>query len=337
MAANNPTGLLLTNLGSPESTEVKDVQKYLDEFLMDKRVIDFPYLFRYLLMHCYVVPRRAPESAKAYQKVWLPEGSPLIVFAEKLKQKVQQKAAFPVALSMRYGNPSTENAFRELLAREPDLKEVLVLPLYPQYTMSSYDTAVEEVKRVYHQGKYPFKLRFLNPFFNRPEYIAALAAQIKPFLVQGYDKLLFSYHGLPERHMRKDDARIAAGKADFQLPSINYQKQAFETSRLVAEHLGIPQEKYETSFQSRLTSAGKEWLKPYTAVRLEELPKEGVRKLLVVCPAFINDCLETIEEIGMQGKESFEAAGGENLTLIPCINDQDQFAETVVRWVVKGQ
>jgi ferrochelatase len=288
-------------------------------------------------MHCYVVPRRAPESAKAYQKVWMPEGSPLIVFAERLKEKVQQKTSFPVALSMRYGNPSTEKAFGELLAKDPELQEVVVLPLYPQYTMSSYDTAVEEVKRVHRKGKYPFRLRILSPFFNHPEYIASLAAQIKPFVEKEYDKLLFSYHGLPERHMRKDDIRLAEGKADFQLPSINYQKQAFEISRLVAELLEIPKEKYETSFQSRLTSAGKEWLKPYTVVRLEELPKEGIKKLLVVCPAFINDCLETIEEIGMQGKESFESSGGENLTLIPCINDQEQFAETVVKWAIEGQ
>lgn len=337
MAIGNHTALLLTNLGSPDSTEVKDVQKYLNEFLMDKRVIDFPYLFRLLLMRGIVVPRRAPESAKAYRKVWLPEGSPLIVYAEKLKNKVQEIASFPVALSMRYGNPSTEKAFDELIKKNPELKEVSVLPLYPQYTMSSFDTAVEEVKRVYRKGKYPFQLRIMSPFYNHEAYISSLSAQIKPFIEKDYDKLLFSYHGLPERHMRKDDARIARGNGDFQLPDINYQKQAYETSRLVAELLDIPEEKYEVTFQSRLTSAGKEWLKPYTAVRLTELPGEGVNKLLVVCPAFINDCLETIEEIAMQGKESFIESGGEDLQLIPCINDQQQFAETIVKWVTKGQ
>ena len=337
MAGNNHTALLLTNLGSPDSTEVNDVKKYLNEFLMDERVIDFPYWFRFLLMRCLVVPRRAPESAKAYRKVWTPEGSPLIVEGEKLTRKVQAKADFPVALSMRYQNPSTAAAFDALLKQNPDLKEVIVLPLYPHYTMSSFDTAVAEVKRIHRKGKYPFQLKFLNPFYNHPDYIAALATQIKPFVEGAYDKIMFSYHGLPERHMRKDDERIAKGESSFRLPSVNYQKQAYETTRLVAEHLGIPETKYEVAFQSRLKSAGNEWIKPYTQVRLLELPNEGVKKLLVVCPAFINDCLETLEEIALRGKEDFEAAGGENLTLIPCINDQEQFADTIVKWATTGQ
>ncbi|HET8572440.1 MAG TPA: ferrochelatase [Edaphocola sp.] len=337
MPENPHAALLLTNLGSPDSTEVKDVKRYLNEFLMDERVIDFPYWFRFLLMRCLVVPKRAPESAKAYRKVWTPEGSPLIVEARKLARKVREKAGFPVALSMRYQNPSTEAAFDALLKQDPALKEVIVLPLYPHYTMSSFDTAVAEVKRIHQKRKYAFQLRFLNPFYNHPDYIASLAAQIKPFMEKDYDKILFSYHGLPERHMRKDDERIAKGEPSFQLPSVNYQKQAYETTRLVAEYLGIPGEKYEVAFQSRLKSAGNQWIKPYTQVRLLELPKEGVKKLLVVCPAFINDCLETLEEIAMRGKEDFEAAGGDDLTLIPCINDQEQFADTIVKWATKGQ
>ena len=336
MTENNHAGLLLTNLGSPNSTEVGDIRKYLTAFLMDRRVIDYPYLFRALLVKGIVAPRRAPESAKAYKKVWLPEGSPLIVYAERLKERVQSKAPFPVALSMRYGQPSTEKAFEELLVKQPGLEEVVVLPLYPQYTMSSFDTAVEEVKRVHRKGNYPFRLRFLAPFYNQADYIAALAARIRPFLEETYDKILFTYHGLPERHMGKDDARIAAGKADFCLPPVNYQQQAYETTRLTAAYLNIPQERYETAFQSRLAAA-KEWLKPYTAVRLEALPGEGVKRLLVVSPAFINDCLETIEEIGMTGKEAFEKAGGEQLTLIPCLNDQEQFAEAIVKWATQGQ
>lgn len=337
MAENHHTALLLTNLGSPDSTEVKDVKKYLNEFLMDERVIDFPYWFRFLLMRCIVVPRRAPESAKAYRKIWTKEGSPLIVEAEKLAQKVRRKTDMPVALSMRYQNPTTAAAFDALLKQNPDLKEVIVLPLYPQYTMSSFDTAVAEVKRVHQKKKYSFRLRFLNPFYNHPDYIAALSAQIKPFLADNFDKILFSYHGLPERHMRKDDERIAKGESLFKLPTVNYQKQAYETTRLVAEYLGIPEAKYEVAFQSRLKSAGNEWIKPYTQVRLLELPKEGIKRLLVVCPAFINDCLETLEEIALRGKEDFEAAGGENLTLIPCINDQEQFADTIVKWATIGQ
>lgn len=330
-------GILITNLGSPTSTNLSDIKKYLTAFLMDERVIDIPKVFRSFLVKVLIVPKRAPKTAQSYKKIWRPEGSPLIIYSKKLKEKIQQKTDIPVALCMRYGEPSTEKAFEELLARDPDIQQVTVLPLYPQYTMSSFDTAVESLKKIHRERNYKFKLKFLNPFYNHPDYIASLAATIKPFIEKGYDKLLFSYHGIPVRHLGKDEKRIASGKADFNLPPINYQQQAIETSRLTAEALHIPKEKYETSFQSRLSAAGKTWLTPYTVKRLSELPGEGVKKLLVVCPAFINDCLETIEEIGMEGKETFENAGGESLTLIPCINDQDQFAETVIKWASEGQ
>lgn len=334
---NDHIGLLLTNLGSPESTELKDIQQYLTAFLMDKRVVDFPYLFRKLLVSGMIVPKRAPFSAESYKKIWQPAGSPLIINAENLAKRVKALASFPVALSMRYGNPSTERAFGELLAQDPELKEVIVLPLYPQYTMSSFDTAVEEVKSVHRSANYAFKIKFLSPFYNHPDYISCLAASIKPFLEKGFDKILFSYHGIPERHIKKDDARIVKGKADFKLPGVNYQKQAFEMTALTAKQLQIPEAKFETSFQSRLTSARAKWIQPYTDHRLRDFPKEGVKKLLVVCPAFINDCLETIQEIGMEGKETFVEAGGEQLTLIPCINDQEQFAKVIVNWAANGQ
>lgn len=334
MATRPKFGLLLTNLGSPQSLTVKDIQAFLDVFLMDERVVDYPYWFRYLLMHCFVVPRRAPKALEAYKRIWTDEGSPLLVEANKLLKRVQGKADFPVALSMRYKAPTTEKAFDALLTQEPDLEEVFVLPLYPQYTMSSFDTAVEEVLRVHKKGNYPFKLTIMDPFYNDPDYIAALGESIRPYLEQDFDKLLFSYHGIPERHLRKDRKRLKTDtNAPFELPKVDYQSQAKETSRLVAEYLGLSSEKYECSFQSRLESAGREWIKPYTANRLEALPSEGCRKLLVVCPAFINDCLETIEEIGMDGRDRFEAAGGEELILIPCLNDQAQFADSIVQWV----
>jgi len=335
---NNSRALLLTNLGSPDSPSVKDVRRYLNEFLMDGRVIDFPWFFRFLIMRCIVVPRRAPESAAAYRKIWTKEGSPLIVLTEKLKNAVQEKANFPVAFSMRYQNPTPKSAIDELYRNNPDLKELVVLPLYPHYTMSSYDTAVEQVRQVHKKGRYPFKLKFLSPFYNHSAYITALSESIKPYLKKDYDKILFSYHGLPERHLRKDEERMVKGAiTEYHLPDINYQKQCFETTRLVAELLNIPEDKFEITFQSRLTSAGAEWIKPYTTLRLKEMPSEGIKQLLVVCPAFINDCLETLEEIAMQEKENFINAGGDSLTLIPCINDREQFAETIVDWVENGQ
>lgn len=330
-------GLLLTNLGSPDSTEVKDVQRYLNEFLMDSRVIDFPAFFRFLLMRCLIVPRRAPKSAEAYSKIWTKEGSPLIVLAGKLKDVVAQKLKAPVALSMRYQHPKPQHAFQQLLQQNPDLEELLVLPLYPHYTMSSYDTAVEHIKKAHKQGGYKFRLKFFSPFFDHPGYIDALANSIKPYLADDFDTLLFSYHGLPERHMVKDRARISKGPInDYTLPDIDYQQQCITTTRLVKERLGLPDEKVQSSFQSRLTSAGTEWIKPYTIVRLEELPKEGTQKLLVVCPAFINDCLETLEEIAMSGRQSFIDAGGTSLTYIPCLNDNEQLVNLITNWFQQG-
>ncbi len=328
------------NLGSPDSTAVKDVRRYLNEFLMDSRVLDFPAIFRFPLVRWLITPSRAPKSAEAYRRVWRPDGSPLIVLTQKLCQAVQQKLAYPVTIAMRYGNPSPKAAFDRLLKEQPGLKEVTVFPLYPHYTMSSYESAVVYAQQIHRKYKYPFRLKFISPFYQRWEYISALAESIKPHLAGPYDKILFSYHGLPERHMRKDDNTIQRlgpesqqEGATFALPFVNYQKQCFETTKMVVSELNIPEGKYETSFQSRLVQAGSEWIKPYTAIRLEELPKEGVRNLLVVCPAFINDCLETLEEIELEGKHSFIASGGEQLRYIPCLNDAPQWVDTIVKWV----
>jgi len=335
---NATKAVLLMNLGSPDSPSAGDVRRYLDEFLMDSRVLDFPVIFRYPLVKWIISPFRAPKSAKAYQTVWRPDGSPLIVLTRQLGEAVQAKVDYPVKIAMRYGKPSPKAAMDELIKENPGLKEVVVFPLYPHYTMSSYETAVAYAKKIYRKNKYPFTLKFISPFYNHPDYIESLSQSIAPYLEQEYDKILFSYHGLPERHMRKDDEKIAAtlahgGDPDFRIPDINYQKQCHETTRLVAAYLNIPQEKLETSFQSRLKSAGNEWIKPYTVLRLKEMPREGVKKLLVVCPAFINDCLETLEEIAGEGKELFEHSGGDNLEYIPCMNAQQQWVDTMVKWL----
>lgn len=336
--ASSGKALVLMNLGSPDSPGVKDVRRYLNEFLMDSRVLDFPAVFRFPLVRGIITPFRAPNSAKAYSKVWRTDGSPLIVLTQQLADAVQQQFDFPVKTAMRYGNPSPRKVFDALLQADPGLKEVILFPLYPHYTMSSYETAVAYAKTIHKKYRYPFTLKFVSPFYNHPDYIAALAKRIRPYLEQPYDKILFSYHGLPERHMRKDDETISrytsSGKdIGFTMPAINYQKQCLETTRLVTEALQIPADKYETTFQSRLKQAGNEWIKPYTAPRLEALPGEGVQRLLVVCPAFINDCLETLEEIAMEGKHAFESAGGTALTYIPCLNDFGPWVDTVVKWI----
>jgi protoporphyrin/coproporphyrin ferrochelatase len=340
MEAKQETGLILMNLGSPDSTAVPDVKRYLNEFLMDKRVIDYPYLFRLLLIKGIIVPRRAEKSAEAYRSIWWEQGSPLIVLTQQLENAVQHDLKMPVEIAMRYGQPAQEQAFKNLLAANPDLKEVILLPLYPHYAMSSYETAVEHAKEVHKKYGYQhrFKLTIIPPYYKDPEYINALAESMRPYVAQDFDHLLFSYHGVPERHIRKGDVtkrhclqiadccHVASAAHEF-----CYRHQVHITSELVAEKLGIPKDKWSVSFQSRL--GREEWLKPYTAVRLEELPKEGKKRLLVACPAFVSDCLETLEEIAVEGKHTFINAGGDSFTMIPCMNTHPAWVNAIVKWI----
>ena len=330
-------GIVLMNLGSPDSTEVKDVRRYLKEFLMDERVIDVPYLLRFFLINGIIVPFRAPKSAAAYKTIWTNEGSPLVVFTKQLQLALQLKIDEPVAVAMRYGNPTPKAAFDELQKNNPDLEEVLAIPLYPHYAMSSFETAVESAKEVHEQNKYAFKLQFLAPFYNEPNYIHALAENIKPFLQKDHDHILFSYHGVPGRHIRKSDTTgchclQVENCCEVASPAHAhcYRHQVFTTTRLVMEQLNIPKEKYSISFQSRL---GKGWLEPFTDIRLEEMPKEGIKSLLILCPAFVSDCLETLEEIDERGKESFLRTGGESFTMIPCLNTNPLWVDVLSGWV----
>lgn len=330
-------GIILMNLGSPDSTEVKDVKKYLDEFLMDKRVIDYPYLFRLLLVKGIITPSRSSKSAEAYKTIWTDEGSPLVVNTKHLQQALQKEVDEPVEIAMRYGNPSPEAAFNALLKREPGIEEVIAVPLYPHYAMSSYETAVEYAKEIHQKKKYLFKLTFIKPFYNEPNYLHALAENMKPFLQKDYDHLLFSYHGVPGRHIRKSDVtgchclqtdnccEVASPAHEF-----CYRHQIITTTKLVMKALDIPKSKYSISFQSRL---GKGWLTPFTDIRLQELPSEGVKKLLIVCPAFVSDCLETLEEIADRGKEIFMKAGGESYEMIPCLNVHPLWVKAIKGWV----
>jgi ferrochelatase len=337
MIKTNKRGILLMNLGSPDSTEVKDVKRYLNQFLMDKRVIDKPWLLRALLVQGIIVPLRAPKSAEAYKTIWTKEGSPLIVLSKQLQAALQKEVDEPVELTMRYGNPTPEAAFDRLMDRMPGLEEVVAVPLYPHYAMSSYETAVEYAKEVHQKKKYPFSLTFIKPYYSEPEYIEALADRIKPYLDQPYDHILFSYHGVPARHVMKSDV---TGNHCLQSPdccdvtspahAYCYRHQGIATTRLVAEKLGVPRDKYSISYQSRL---GKGWLEPFTDIRLEEMPKEGIKRLLIICPAFVSDCLETLEEIAERGKESFMGAGGESYQMIPCLNTHPLWVSALAGWL----
>ena len=334
-------GIVLMNLGSPDSTEVKDVKRYLNEFLMDERVIDSPYLFRLLLVKGIIVPFRASKSAEAYKTIWTKEGSPLIVITKELQQSLQKQLDEPVEIAMRYGNPTPQNAYNNLLKIIPGLEEVILMPLYPHYAMSSYETAVEYMKEVHKKNKYSFKLITVKPYYNNEDYIHALSESIRPHLQKDFDKLLFSYHGVPERHILKGDITDnhclkTSGCCETDSPAHQYcyRHQCFQTTTLVTKALQIPKQKFEVSFQSRL--GRDKWLTPYSAQRLSELPKEGAKKILVTCPAFVSDCLETLEEIAEQGKEIFLHAGGESFTVIPCLNTHPLWVKAIIS-LVKGE
>ncbi len=330
-------GVLLVNLGSPDSPNAKDVKPYLDQFLMDKYVIDVPFLLRAFLVRGIILRKRPEKSASAYKKIWWDEGSPLIVLSKRFYKKVAQRTDLPVSLAMRYGKPSIESGLQEL--NDKGVTEVFLLPLYPQHAMASTVTifALAEELRQKHFPK--MKFTKVPAFYNRKNYIEALAASIKRSLDGfDYDHLLFSYHGIPERHIRKTDVTRSHCKIDDQCcvtPSpaheFCYRHQCFETTKQVVELLGIPKDKYSQSFQSRL--AGDKWLEPYTDVEINKMPEKGIKNLAVVTPAFVADCLETLEEIAMEANHQFKEHGGENFHAVPCLNDDDQWADAVAEWI----
>jgi ferrochelatase len=330
--------VLLTNLGSPDSTEVKDVRTYLNEFLMDERVIDIPYLVRLALVKGIIVPFRAPKSAEKYKTIWTNNGSPLIHISKQQQRKLAEEIHLPVELCMRYANPSPKVALDKLKKENPDLKEVVLVPLYPHYAMSSYETAVDHVKQTHEKGGYSFELKVVPPFYNHPGYIEAMANSIKPFLEKEFDHLLFSYHGIPKRHVLKTDctkSHCFASENCCSIPSeahaVCYRHQIIETTNLVANELGLPKEKFSFSFQSRLGADA--WLQPYSVEQFKKFPQQGIKKLMVVCPAFVSDCLETLEEIEMEGREDFMKAGGVEYTVIPCLNEREDWIKTLVKLV----
>ena len=319
-------GILLVNLGSPDSTNVEDVRTYLREFLMDAKVFDQPWIIRKMIVELFILPKRPIQSAEAYKKIWTENGSPLIIYSEILQEKVQEQMDIPVGLAMRYKNPSIEFGIQELY--DKGVRDILVVPLYPQYTMSTTETVADKVLEVQKKKFSDVNVQFIKAFYNHPDYVKVLGDSIKERLPENYDKLLFSYHGIPERHDKK---ALRSAKVSG-LPIETYRNQCLETSRLVAEYLELPEDKYYTSFQSRL---GRDpWITPYTDETLENFPENnGVKNLAVCTPAFVADCLETLEEISMEGKEEFLEAGGESFTYIPCLNDRQDWVDVLVKWL----
>jgi len=331
-------GVLLINLGSPDSTKVSDVRTYLDEFLMDERVIDIPYWKRWLLIKGIILNVRPKKSAAAYAKIWWKEGSPLVVISERFAKKVAANTKMPIALGMRYGSMSIEKGFKELADQGVD--DVFIVPLYPHFAMSSTETVLVKAEEV-RKKLYPnMKTSSIDSFYNEPLYIKAMCANIKKHLAGfEHDHILFSYHGIPERHILKSDPTKSHCKIDgscCETASIShktcYRHQCFETTKAIVKELGLKEGMYSNSFQSRLIKDP--WLKPYNDWEFDKLQTEkNKKKLAVITPAFVSDCLETLEEIAMEGKEQLLKGGGTDYKHIPCMNDNDDWVEVMNTWI----
>ncbi|RLD30118.1 MAG: ferrochelatase [Bacteroidetes bacterium] len=330
-------GVLLVNLGSPDSPEPKEVKKYLGEFLMDERVIDIPLWARTLLVKGIILNTRPKASAAAYKKIWWEDGSPLIVISEKLKEKVKKQVNIPLALAMRYGSMTIKKGLQELV--DKDLEEVLLFPLYPQFAMATTETILVKAKE--EQQKYfpNLKIESFPAFYNKSDYIEVLSNSIKGTLKdKEFEHILFSYHGVPERHIKKRDITKSHCKIDktccethSKAHEFCYRHQCYEVTRLVSENLQLKPETFSTSFQSRL--GFDPWLQPYTDHTIERLAKQGIKNMAIVTPAFVSDCLETLEEIAMEGKEIFKEMGGEKFITVACLNDNEDWVTLLSRWV----
>ena len=328
-------GILLANLGTPQTSKTTDVRRYLGEFLMDRHVLDVPWALRRLIVSAFILPWRPRRSAAAYAKIWDAAGpgtgSPLLHYSEGCRQALAGQTNEPVALAMRYGEPGIEAAMENLIAQGVD--DIVLIPMYPQHADSTRTTCIEAARAALPPNT---QLRVIDPFYADSAYIAAQATLIREHLPAQWDYLLLSYHGLPERHLQKADptgAHCLADAACCDTPSpahaTCYRHQAYVTSRLLGNELEVPADRLGVSFQSRLGRLP--WLTPYTDQELTELPDRGVKHLVVACPAFVADNLETLEEIGIAGRQTFLDAGGETFTLVPCLNAQPQWIEVLAQ------
>lgn len=334
-------GLLLVNLGTPEAPQAGPVRRYLREFLNDPRVVDIHPLGRWLLLNLIILPFRPARSAEAYRSIWTEEGSPLLVHGRALARAVAQRleGEYEVELAMRYGHPSVPEAVERLRAR--GVRHFTLLPLYPQEAPSSYGSSVARVYEVLAKGWDVPVVRVVPPFYEHPAFLEAFATVARPVVAQARaDHVLFSFHGVPERHVRKSDptqgrhclASTSCCDVVNEASRHCYRAQCHVTARGLAERLGLEAGRWSVSFQSRLGRTP--WVRPYTDLVLPELARRGVKRLAVMCPAFVADCLETLEEVGMRAREQFvRECGGESLTLVPSLNAHPAWVEALVRLV----
>lgn len=307
-------GILIINLGTPDNLELPSVKKYLKEFLSDSYVVDIPTIIRKILVNFIIVPFRSRKTQEAYKSIWTKNGSPLIINTNLIKEKLDQKIEYPVEMAMRYQNPSIEKGLISL--EEKGCKEIIVLPLYPHYAEATSLTTKLKVKDVKDKLDLDLKLSFLDEFYNEDGYIESLSKQINSHLNDDVDFLLFSYHGIPKRQNVRTNP--------------TYEEQVKLASKLCAESLDLKDDQWGVAFQSRI---GPGWLQPFTDKVLENLPKNGIKKIAVVCPSFVADNLETLEEINIEARETFIEAGGEKFVFIPCLNNDDNWIDFLVKYV----
>lgn len=337
----NRKGILLVNLGTPDSPSVADVRKYLREFLMDPRVIDINAIGRTLLVKGIIAPFRGPKSAKAYKAIWTDAGSPLMVYGVKVKELLQNKLGdeYYVDLAMRYQNPSIESVLNNFYERK--IFDIKVIPLFPQYASATTGSVHEKVMEIVSKWQIVPKIDFVNSYYEHPKMIEAFASIGKSYNPEEYDHVLFSFHGLPKRQLRNaDPSKSHCQKVDKCCESITennkycYSAQCYQTAYRIAEKLNISQSKFSICFQSRL---GRDpWITPYTSEVIEELAKKGKKKILVFCPAFVADCLETIYEIAEEYQEEFESFGGEKIQLVNGLNDNPIWVEALSELAIEA-
>jgi ferrochelatase len=335
----NKTGILLIQLGTPDSSSVPDVRKYLREFLNDARVIDIPWLLRKILVNLIIVPFRAPRSAKVYRKLWTENGSPLLYYSRNLRSKLQNLLGdeFEVELAMRYQNPSMDEVLERM--RKKNYDRILIFPLFPQYAAATSGSAIDKAMKIVKNWWVIPEIKMITQFWNDEGYLNSFVKRGKQYNIEDYDHVLFSYHGLPVRQVDKvyDDGKPCADhNCENEINEENkycYKAQCYATTRVLAERLNIPVEKYTVSFQSRLD---KNWLTPFTDNMITELANKGAKKLLVFSPAFVADCLETVIEIGDEYQQLFKEHGGEKLQLVESLNDDDMWAEAVKNLIIES-
>ena len=335
---NSKTGILLIQLGTPDSPSVSDVRRYLFEFLNDPRVIDIPWLARKILVNFIIVPFRAPKSAKIYQELWTEKGSPLLIYSESVKEKLDKELGdeFDVHLAMRYQNPSMDKVVEAM--RMKSYKKIIILPLFPQYASSSTGSAIDKAMKLIRKWWVIPEIKIISHFFDNEGYLNTILERAKKHSIADYDHVLFSYHGLPERQVDKvyvDGKPCNDHKCEEEINEDNfycYKAECYATTRSIASKLNIPKEKYTVCFQSRLD---KKWLTPFSDEVVREQAKKGAKKLLVFSPAFVADCLETVVEIGSEYQQIFKEHGGEKVQLVESLNDHPMWIQALKDLILK--